>query len=335
MSGDKPFEATQSRIEKAKREGTIARSQELGALVAFLGAILGTALVARPIAGLAAQAIRDAAGHRSSTLTLAELLAWASLPASCAAAAGTAISFAQAGGVRFTAIGANIARMNPGEGIKRMLSREAVTTVARASAELAGATLLVLLAIPHFYSPRLGAQGVGTLGALAVWGALRVMLSICAIGAVFAVMDYWIARRNWKKKLRMSSDELKRDHKEQEGDPLARGRRRALHRRVSHGSLAQVREAAFVVTNPTHIAIALEYAPPRVCVPTVLVRAADESAVRVRELAREHGVPVVENIALARALFASSEAGDAIPKALYFAVAEIVAALKAVGVSDE
>ncbi|MDP9111544.1 MAG: EscU/YscU/HrcU family type III secretion system export apparatus switch protein [Candidatus Eremiobacteraeota bacterium] len=334
MSGDKPFEATQSRIDKAKREGNVARSAELGALVAFFGGITGSALVARPIAGLAAQAIREAALQRSNTLTLWELLAWASLPASCAAAAGIAISFAQAGGIRFSAIGANVARMNPSEGLKRMLSREAVATVARASAELVCATVLVLIAIPHFYSPRLGELGVGPLGALASQGALRIVLSVCAVGSAFAVMDYWIQRGHWKKKLRMSSDELKRDHKEQEGDPLARGRRRALHRRVSHGSMDRVRDAAFVVTNPTHIAIALEYAPPRVCVPTVLVRAADEAAVRVRDLAREHGVPLVENVSLARALFASSEPGDAVPKALYFAVAEIVAALKPVEVSD-
>lgn len=334
MHDDKSFEATQSRIDKAKREGTVARSQDLGVLVSFAGALAGTAAVARPIAGLAAEAIREAAAHRSMTVALARLFAWAALPASCAAACGIANSVAQAGGVRCVAIGANVSRLSPSEGFKRMLSREAVVAAARAGAAFTCAAIVVLTALPNLYAPQLGAQGVGPLAALTWNGAWRLLFGICAVGGAFSAMDYAVQRRHWKKKLRMSPDEMKRDHKEQEGDPLARGRRRSLHRQIARGSIARVREAAFVVTNPTHIAIALEYAPPRVCVPTVLVRAADEAALRVRQVAREHAIPLVENVALARALFASSDAGDAIPKALYFAVAEIVAALKSAGVSD-
>lgn len=331
MSDQKPFEATQSRIDKAKREGTIARSQDLGMLLAFAGALGGTAAVGHPIAELAAQAIREAAGHRSSTLTVVNVLALACLPASCAAGAGIAAALAQAGGVRFVAIGANFSRMNPVEGLKRMLSREAFVTALRASAAFVCAACAIAAAFSHIAAAAFSGERAAGLGALSWSGGWHVVLAICAIGGGFAAIDYAIQRSNWKKKLRMSADELKRDHREQEGDPLARGRRRALHRQVSHGSLVRVREAAFVVTNPTHIAIALEYGPPRVPVPTVLVRAADDAAARVRELAREHRIPLVENVPLARALYASSEAGDAIPKALYFAVAEIVAALKAGG----
>lgn len=331
MSEHKPFEATQSRIDKAKREGTIARSQDLGMLLAFAGALAGTAAVAHPIAELAAQAIRAAAGHRSSTLAVMNLLALACLPASCAAGAGIAAALAQAGGVRFVAIGANVSRLNPVEGFKRMLSREALVTALRASAAFVCAAFAISATFSRIAAPALDGRRAAALAALSWHGGWHVVVAICAIGAVFAGLDYAIQRNHWKKNLRMSADELQRDHKEQEGDPLARGRRRALHRRVSRGSLARTREAAFVVTNPTHIAIALEYGPPRVPVPTVLVRAADEAATRVREIAREHRIPLVENVALARALFAGAEVGDAIPKTLYFAVAEIVAALKGSG----
>jgi flagellar biosynthesis protein FlhB len=129
------------------------------------------------------------------------------------------------------------------------------------------------------------------------------------------------------RKLRMSFDERRREAKEQEGDPVTRGRRRSLHRALLRGSLARVSDAAFVVANPTHVAVALEYRPPDVPVPCVLVRAADAAAVRVRELAAERGIPVVENVALARALYRDARAGEAIPHAHYVAVAEVVAAL--------
>jgi flagellar biosynthesis protein FlhB len=131
--------------------------------------------------------------------------------------------------------------------------------------------------------------------------------------------------------MRMSFEELKRDQKENDGDPLARSRRRSMHRQLSRGSLRRVKDAAFVVTNPTHIAIALEYRPPGVPVPRVLVRAADESAARVRELAAAYRVPLVENVSLARALYASAKPGEYIPQETYLAVAEIVAALTKCG----
>ena len=331
MSDEKSFEATQSRIDKAKREGTVARSHDLGALLAFVGALAGTAAVAHPLAQEAAEAIRAASAHRGSALTLATLLALGCIPASCAAGAGIAFSLAQSGGVRFGSISANFSRMNPGEGLKRMFSREALVTALRAAVALLFAACAIASTFPMFYSAAPSGGRSAAFGALAWSGAWREVWAIAAVGALFAGIDYAMQRGIWKKKLRMSADELKRDHKEQEGDPLARGRRRAAHRRLSRGPIARVREAAFVVTNPTHIAIALEYAPPRVPVPAILVRAADDAAMRVREIARRHNIPLIENVPLARALYASLEPGDAIPQALYVAVAEIVALLKANG----
>ncbi|MBC5802422.1 MAG: EscU/YscU/HrcU family type III secretion system export apparatus switch protein [Candidatus Eremiobacteraeota bacterium] len=125
----------------------------------------------------------------------------------------------------------------------------------------------------------------------------------------------------------MSFEELRRDHKASEGDPLLRGRRRQQHRALIRGSVTRVRDAAFVVSNPTHVAIALEYAPPAVAVPRVLVRAVDDGAREVKRLAREFGVPIVENVALARALLATTDVGEFIPPDAYGAIAAIVAVL--------
>jgi flagellar biosynthesis protein FlhB len=168
--------------------------------------------------------------------------------------------------------------------------------------------------------------------AAAAWQACgRVAASALAAGSVFAVAEFASARAAWLQKLRMSFEERKREAKEQDGDPHARGRRRSLHRALLRGAIARVREASFVVANPTHVAIALDYRPPAVPVPRVLVRAADEAALRVRELAAACGVPVVENVALARALYADARPGESIPHAHYVAVAEVVAALMRTG----
>jgi flagellar biosynthesis protein FlhB len=170
------------------------------------------------------------------------------------------------------------------------------------------------------------------------WTAAREVCGVaCAVGFGFAIAEYAAARNAWLRKLRMSFDERKREAKEEEGDAAARGRRRALHRSLVRSGVRRLKEAAFVVANPQHVAVALEYRPPAVPVPRVLVRAADAAAARVRELATGYRIPIVENVWLARALFRDGRIGEPIPQAHYVAVAEVVAALlrtKEIGSSE-
>jgi flagellar biosynthetic protein FlhB len=125
----------------------------------------------------------------------------------------------------------------------------------------------------------------------------------------------------------MSVDDRKRESKEEEGDAAARGRRRALHRALLRGGIRRIKDAAFVVVNPSHVAVALEYEPPRVAVPRVLVRAADAAAIKVRAIAVSRRIPIVENVWLARALYRDCRPGEPIPQEHYVAVAEVVATL--------
>ena len=104
-----------------------------------------------------------------------------------------------------------------------------------------------------------------------------------------------------------------------------------MHRALVRGTTARTREASFVVVNPTHVAVAIRYAPPAVPVPEILVRAADEAALRVREIARASRIPIVENIALARSLYASGSASAPIPRDAYVAVAQVIAELDRAG----
>jgi len=155
----------------------------------------------------------------------------------------------------------------------------------------------------------------------------RVVEAMLALGTIAALVDMFVVRKAWRRRLRMSFDEFRREMREHDGDPQARARRRRLHRQMMRGSLRNVRRATFVIVNPAHLAIALRYIPDETPVPMILVRAADDAALRVKRLAAEVRIPTIENPPLARQLYAHDALGP-IPPELYLAVAQIVAALQ-------
>jgi type III secretion protein U len=328
MPESKQYEATQSRIERAKREGDIARSQELGNVAAFGVSLLATTGIAVPLAGSARSMLISAGAGNTDVRGLAAVAALMLVPVAAAAAAALAANVVQSGGLRLASVSFNAERLAPGENLKRMFSREAAVTAARATIAFLCAGAAIVPAFITIYASALHAGGLGGVASAAWNGALHTALVACGTGAVFAAADYGLQFARWQKRLRMSHEELKRDLKENDGDPQTRSRRRALHRRLSRGSLRLVKDASFVVTNPTHIAVALQYNPPEVPVPRVLVRAAGQAAARVRELAAAYHIPLVENVPLARRLYAVAKPGEFIPQETYIAVAEIVAALK-------
>jgi type III secretion protein U len=327
VAEEKPFEPTPSRVERAKREGDVARSQELGNVAAFAGALAGTACIAPSLGHAFSTTLAAASSGHTPMASMLYFAVPMLMPAFCAAGSSTICSALQSGGLRFIAVSVKLERLAPAENLKRMFSRETLVTAARASVAFACAACAIVPGFIAIYASALHAGGIPKIAQAAWAGALRTAAVALAAGAAFALADYGLQLVRWRKRLRMSHEELKRDQKEHDGDPLARSRRRSLHRQIARGSLRRVKDAAFVVTNPTHIAIALEYRPPDVPVPRVLVRAADESAARVRELANAYHIALVENVPLARQLYATTEPGQYIPHETYVAVAQIVAAL--------
>ena len=332
MAEEKPFEPTQSHLERAKREGDVARSQELGNVGAFACALIATSAAIAPLGAAARAALAAAAAGKFDTPALSACFAIMLVPVGAAAAAAVAVNVVQSGGLRLAPLSFKAERLAPGENLKRMFSRESAVTAARASVAFLCAGAAIVPAFAAIYAAALHAGAAPGIASAAWSGALHTAAAACAVGALFAAADYGVQLVRWRKRLRMSMEELKRDRKEHDGDPLARGRRRALHRQISRASLRRVKDAAFVLANPTHVAVALEYRPPEVPVPRVLVRAADAAAARVRELAGEYGIFIIENVPLARALYASAKPGEFIPPETYVAVAEVVAALAKAGV---
>jgi flagellar biosynthetic protein FlhB len=330
-SGEKQFDPTPSRLSKAKSEGDIPRASELGANLALAAGALATIAII-PLLGMQFRTALITASTVQTPLAVfaacASLLAFGLIPIAAGAIAGAAASMAQSGGFAFIAPAFKLERIDPFSGIKRLLSRQTLAQCGRAilafsiavGASVAGLTPLIGVALQG--------SSVATLASVAWRAVLQSIFVACGVGLIFALLEYGAARNAWLKRLRLSFDEYKRSIKEQDGDAQLRGRRRSFHRALARSDLRHVRKAAFVVCNPTHIAIALAYAPPDEPVPRVLVRAADDLAMRVRDIATEHNVPLVENIELARALYADAATGSPIPHVHYLAVAEVVAVLQ-------
>ncbi len=323
---EKPFEATPQRIEKAKRDGDVARSSELAANLSFACASCAVAAVAPLFGAQARSAIATAAAGRAPWAGAAAACALALVPIFAAAIAAVASGTVQ-GSLRVAGPGFNLSRLSPLDGIKRVLSRETVAHGVRAAAAFAVAAAAIVPVVAAAIS-EMQRAGAPSAVAAAAWSAIeRVAVAACATGSLFALVEHAASRAAWLRRLRMTFEERKREAKEQDGDPFARGRRRALHRAFLRGRLAEVKDASFVVVNPTHVAVALVYRPPEIAVPKITVRAAGEAALRVRALAKAHAVPIVANVALARALYRGGRVGEPIAPGHYVAVAEIVTAL--------
>jgi flagellar biosynthetic protein FlhB len=153
-----------------------------------------------------------------------------------------------------------------------------------------------------------------------------LFFSLCGILFVFAAIDFVLQRREFGKQVRVTKQEAKQESKEQEGDPLIKARIRSVQREMARKRMMQaVKKADVIITNPTHIAIALVYDKDKMVAPRVVAKGADLVAQRIKQIAAEANIPMVENVPLARAIFKSVKIGQIIPRNLFQAVAEVLA----------
>ncbi|RAM66047.1 flagellar biosynthesis protein FlhB [Herbaspirillum rubrisubalbicans] len=172
----------------------------------------------------------------------------------------------------------------------------------------------------------LGVESLKTAGAHSAYLLWVSFITIVSALVLIAALDVPYQIWNYGRKLRMTREEVKQEHKEAEGDPHIKGKIRAMQRAMARRRMmAEVPTADVVVTNPTHYAVALKYTEGKMGAPKVVAKGADDIAAKIRELAREHKVPLLEAPPLARALHTHTEIGDEIPEALYTAVAEVLA----------
>ena len=328
MADDKRYEATQTRLARAKRDGDVPRSHDLAAVASLVAAGLVAFAALGPLSAAMRSALLGATRPNAfSPWPYAVVCMCAVAVIAAAACAALLATYLQTQTFTLKAPLPKFEKLNPVQGLRRMFGRDAALAAAKAAVVSAIVTAAIVPAVRDAFAAAGAGASPPFVAALVVRALQSALFCAAGVALAFACGDVLVERQKWKRRLRMSFDELKRDHKQSEGDPLLRGRRRQQHRALVRGSLGRVREAAFVVANPTHVAIALEYRPPEVAVPRVLVRAIDDGAREVRRLARESRVPIVENVALARSLLATTDVGDYIPPGAYGAVAAIVATL--------
>lgn len=337
--------ATPKRKEEARREGQVAVSRDLSTAAILLSGI-GLLAAMMPM-GLEKMADMTRRGLTLSfppafyhELSVEQVYAVVvqtgitvltlSLPIVAGILlAGSGVSLVQTGFLwRAKALQPDPSRISPLKGFSRLVSLRSVMELIKGLLKIAIVTSIGVLVVRHdiLQIPGLIEFDMGAV--LQVTGGLAVKVALAVSGAivVLAVLDYFYQRFEWERSLRMSKEEIKEEHKATEGDPLIKSRVRAAQRELmKKRMLAAVKTADVVVTNPTHLAIALKYDAGKMTAPVVVAKGAGLIAERIREIARHHGVPVVENKFVARTLFKLVEIGREIPADLYRAVAEILA----------
>ncbi|HEY4102590.1 MAG TPA: EscU/YscU/HrcU family type III secretion system export apparatus switch protein [Polyangiaceae bacterium] len=327
---DKTEQPTQRRLQKARAEGDSAVSGALSQSVGFVAAlaVVGgvVALATERAASLISSALERPA-MVASPAAIATIVIGLSAPIACVAAlASGAASFAQSGGAfSLKKLSPSLDRLNVFTGIKGLFSWQRFVSIARA---LVAASLVAWYALRQLTAH--GADFAATIGnaraAALVAGniATHVAWFAAAIGLSLGLVDLLLSRRAWLQRHRMTKDEIKREHRESEGDPAIKAARRRAHQEALTGAtLGAVKTASVVVVNPTHLATALKYSEEEESAPSVVAQGQGEMAKLIVEAARAYGVPVVRDVPVARALN-ELEIGDEIPEALYEAVAEIL-----------
>ena len=333
MSGGRTEPPTPRRLREARRRGEVAASRDLSgaaALLAGLAALAATCpAAARHLTRLVRASVEAAPRAEAAPLAaildaLAAMAAGALPPCGIAFLAAAAAGAIQAGPLfAARAFAFRWERLDPVRGLRRLVSPSQLLQMALRLLQVALALLLA--------ARRLGgaAQALSQLprldpaaaaAARPLWG---LAWELAALLVAFGLLDLAIQRRRHRRALMMTREEVRRDQREEEGDPWLRAERDRLRRAAAQAR--PVTRAACVVVNPTHLAVALGHQRGDDEAPRVLAKGAGREASRIRAAARRAGVPVVREVALARALFRLAEVGELIPRDLFEAAAAVLA----------
>ncbi|MFH2054993.1 MAG: flagellar biosynthesis protein FlhB [bacterium] len=338
---EKTEKATPKKIRDAREKGQVARSQELSSVAVMLtgGLALLTLgpMMAANLRGMATWLFQDCCHFTLTSESTPKLLMQFGATAGIAAAPvigfiaviAVGVSYLQVGNLFSTkALEPKLDRISPTSGFKRLINARAFFNLGRDILKLAIIVLVAFFAIkrevPIFVSfPDLS---VAQIAAQMFDIAFRVAFKVVATLIVIAFADFAWQRFDYFKGLRMTKQEVKDELKQTEGNPLIKGRIRSLQREVARRRMmADVPKADVVVTNPTHVAVALKYDSQAMAAPTVVAKGQRLIAEAIKRIAKEARVPIVENKPLARTLFKTVEIGMQVPASLYRAVAEVLA----------
>lgn len=338
---DKSEEPTGKRLEESRKKGQIARSKELNTLAVTLtgimaliifGAYMGNVLmdIMRGNFSLPREVLMSERSMALYLLASGKEALLAMQPFLIALLIASIVGPIALGGWLFSteALQPKASRMNPLAGLKRMFSVQALVELLKALAKFLVilAVALVVLSVDQDDLLAIANEPIepAILHSLKVvgWSAFWLSCGLILIAAVDAPFQLW----SHKQKLKMTKQEVRDEYKDTEGKPEVKGRIRQLQREMAERRMMQaVPQADVVITNPTHFAVALKYDPEKGGAPLLLAKGGDFLALKIREIAQEHKVMVLESPGLARAVYYSTELDQEIPAGLYLAVAQVLA----------
>ncbi len=338
---EKTESPTSRRLEEAREQGNLAISKEVGTFFTVLGGLivisfLGiwmmeglSAFMKAAFSGLSGtemgvHEMRDLFFRTTYRLFVILSPAFVIIPLFSVAA------YLLQNGIVFSTkpLEPNMAKLDPISGAKKFFSVTSIAELFKSLLKIAVLGYVVYTSVAKEWRTLPSLVDMEVVSSMAYTGrvTLRILTRTVWVLAVIAVIDYAYQKWNYLRGLRMTKEEVKEEHKETEGDPLVRSRIRSIQRELARKRMMQdVPGADVVVTNPVHLAVALKYDRKSSRAPVVVAKGAGLIAERIKEIAREHDIPVVENKPLARSLFKFVEVGMEIPESLYRAVAEVLA----------
>ena len=228
----------------------------------------------------------------------------------------------------FEPIKPKFSNLNPINGLKKLFSSRSFFELLKSIAKVVLVGWVAWSSIQNEFinMMKLMDLSVASLAAYLVDTALSIAIKICFALLIISAVDYYFQWRKHEKDIRMSKQEIKEEYKQMEGNPEIKSKIKQKQREISmRRMLKDVPQADVVITNPTHYAVAIKYEPQKMGAPYVLAKGVDFMAKRIKEVAKEHKIYTMENVALAQALYKSVDVGEAVPSELYKAVAEVLA----------
>lgn len=330
---------TQKRLDEALERGDVAKSQEIntwfmiagGTLVVstFSGSV-GSGLMT-PMRNLLANSwmIKTDGGNLLALMRQIEIAVMAAIGVPLlmlvlAAIAGNMLQHRLVWSAE--SLKPKFSKLSPAEGFKRIFGKQAAANFLKGLGKLVvlGAVMTIVL-----WPERHRMEAMVKLDPAAMLGAttsltIHLLGAVVAALAIIAIGDYFFQYRSWFQRQKMSLQEIKEEYKQSEGDPHIKGKIRQLRQqRAKKRMMAAVPKASVIITNPTHYSVALSY-ERGMSAPICVAKGIDNLAFKIREIAREHDIPIVENVPLARALYATVDIDQEIPTEHYHAVAEVI-----------
>ncbi|OGN56948.1 MAG: EscU/YscU/HrcU family type III secretion system export apparatus switch protein [Chlamydiae bacterium RIFCSPHIGHO2_12_FULL_44_59] len=338
---EKTEKATPKKIKDARKKGQIAKAQDMPASLTFITSIMGTLAAAgyiyNNLTSFLLLMFREAAETGPDTqektaaffLIAAQLILRTSLPIMAIVCfVGVLVSFLVQGPVfSMEAMKFDLKKLNPIQGIKNKFKLKVLVELLKSIAKIAGAAIIIYIVILSSLPQIIATVMMPIVGAATVvhdflfTAVLRVGIFFLLVG----LFDLAFQRKNFAKEMKMEKFEIKQEYKDTEGDPMIKGKRRELFREIAYQEGPRAaRRARAIITNPTHIAVALKYNPPEEVAPIILTMGTGYVADAIIKIGLENNIPIMRNVDLARELYSKGKISDYVPEETYEAVAEIL-----------